>query len=461
MAAPIKITSIAISKTLETLIKSSWLALLFLIPLLRAYQKTFSAPWLFWVYTGFSVFLMLLTAASVSVTVAIIIARIFSAGQTKKILQVSGGLMIVGLIFLIRALKPEKYIDPKQFASFVNILSDINVPSFEYMPSRWCFESIEAFLTAQPQPFASLGLALFVSLVSFGIMALSARFFYFKAWNRSQEITAQDMAGKNSANLAADFFENTIKGQAGAIISKEMRSFFRNPALWSQSFMIIAVGAIYFYNIYLLPVNAARMISFDIPQILSFLNIAFMGSIISAIAARFIYPAISMEGKAFWILDKSPLKASVLYFSKYIFYALPTLVFAVVLSVISNRILTVPPAMVWVSHINMIMISLLISAQALTMGAIRPDFNEANVAGIPLSAGGLFYMVISLISIIIILALSAYPVIHLIRYNFFFSLLPHKIKIRAALCVCSWLFFCLAGLLISIKTGTKALNRIS
>jgi ABC-2 type transport system permease protein len=186
-----------------------------------------------------------------------------------------------------------------------------------------------------------------------------------------------------------------------------------------------------------------------------------MGSIISAIAARFIYPAISMEGKAFWILDKSPLKASVLYFSKYIFYALPTLVFAVVLSVISNRILTVPPAMVWVSHINMIMISLLISAQALTMGAIRPDFNEANVAGIPLSAGGLFYMVISLISIIIILALSAYPVIHLIRYNFFFSLLPHKIKIRAALCVCSWLFFCLAGLLISIKTGTKALNRIS
>lgn len=458
MAAPLKITSIALFKGIETLIKSSWLAILFLLPVLSAYRTTFSVSPLFWFYALLALFLMLVTATCISASIAIIIARIFSAGQTKKILQVFGGLMVVGLIFLIRALKPEKYIDPKQFASFVNILSDINVPSFEYMPSRWCFDIIESNLTMQAFPFKSLALSGGIALVSSILLFLTAKYFYFTAWNRAQELSAHDMTGKNSANLFADFLEYRIKGQAGAIISKEIRTFFRNPALWSQSFMIGAVGAIYFYNIYLLPVNAARMISFDIPQILSFLNIAFMGAIISAMSARFIYPAISLEGKAFWILEKSPLQSKILYLSKYIFYSFPTIIFAVLLSIISNRILAVPPSMVWVSHINMVAIALLISSQALTMGAVKPDFNETNVAGIPLSIGGLFYMVISMFTIIVLLVLSAYPVIYLIRYNFFFSLLPESVKIKSGLCILAWLLFFVTSLISFIIFGIKSLD---
>ncbi|PKK92145.1 MAG: hypothetical protein CVV64_01630 [Candidatus Wallbacteria bacterium HGW-Wallbacteria-1] len=457
LSSPVSVSALGSSKLIETLIKSSWLTLLFIIPLFSAYHNHFIPRFTSYLYIAAALLLFLITITSIAVTLGILTARVFSAGHTRKFLQVIGAVTLTGLIFLVRALKPEEFMNPNRFASFASFMVTMDVPVMQNLPPRWLSDIVEASLTFQSQPWMQWLKLLSAALVAFLAAQLVFRLAYIKAWNRSQEILATDMVGDNMFNRAARIIEEGIGGDSGAIIGKELRIFTRNPAMWSQSFMILATSFVYFYNIYLLPFDASSLIYFEMPQLLSFLNIGFIGFILAAIAARFVYPAVSMEGKAWWILISSPVSNSTLYWSKFIFYSLPLIMFGLTLSFFSNRILAVAPQIATVSHANVIALALMIASLALTLGAVKPNFNEENIAGIPVSLGGLAFMILSMAVITGVLLLSAYPVIILMRYNFHFPIIPQQ-KLITALGFCGgWLTMVTAVLWTSTRIG---INRI-
>lgn len=459
LSMPVSINTLGTSKLLETLLKSSWLTLLFLIPLFAAYNGHFGPPLWSYLLIMAALALFLLTITSLAVSLGLLTARVFSASHTRKFLQVIGAVTLTGLVFLIRALKPEEFMNPNKFASFASFMVTMDVPLMHNLPPRWLSDIVEASLSFQNQPMAAWLKLSMAAALSMLLVQICFRFIYIRAWNRSQEILATDMVGDNLFNRSARILEQGIGGDFGAIMGKELRIFTRNPAMWSQSFMILATAFVYFYNIYLLPFDASSLIYLEMPQLLSFLNIGFIGFILAAVAARFVYPAVSLEGKAWWILISSPSANATIYWSKYLFYSVPLILFGLTLSFFSNRILAVAPQIATVSHANVIALALMIASLALTLGAVKPNFNEENVAGIPVSMGGLAFMILSMTVITALLMLAAYPVLILMRYNFHYPIVPQARLLKAGGFALAWLLLVLGVLFFSARTGIARIRQ--
>ena len=60
-------------------------------------------------------------------------------------------------------------------------------------------------------------------------------------------------------------------------------------------------------------------------NLVSFLNLAVVGLILSTFTTRFIYPMLSLEGRRFWVLGLMPVSRETIVWSKFVFAALGSL----------------------------------------------------------------------------------------------------------------------------------------
>ena len=85
---------------------------------------------------------------------------------------------------------------------------------------------------------------------------------------------------------------------------------------------------VYVYNIRVLPLYSGEQVSFFLINLVSFLNLGLAGFVVAAIAARFVFPAMSLEGRMLWLLRSSPLKVRTLFWTKYWVGTVPLLAVA-------------------------------------------------------------------------------------------------------------------------------------
>ena len=70
----------------------------------------------------------------------------------------------------------------------------------------------------------------------------------------------------------------------------------------------------------------------------AFVNLAMAAFVLSAVAVRFVFPAVSAEGPAFWIVRTSPVPMRAFLWSKFWTGLVPVLVLAEALTVASNQL---------------------------------------------------------------------------------------------------------------------------
>ena len=100
-------------------------------------------------------------------------------------------------------------------------------------------------------------------------------------------------------------------------MAKDIRTFFRDTTQWSQLILLAVLVVIYIYNIKVLPLWSGEQVGFFLINVVAFLNLGLAGFVLAAIAARFLFPAISLEGRTLWLLKSSPLDLRSLLWSKY------------------------------------------------------------------------------------------------------------------------------------------------
>jgi ABC-2 type transport system permease protein len=144
--------------------------------------------------------------------------------------------------------------------------------------------------------------------------------------------------------------------------------------------------------------------------VISFLNLGLAGFVLAAVAARFIFPAVSLEGRQMWLLRSSPLDPSAMLWSKYWTGTVPLLLLALAITVLTNWLLQAGVFMMTVSVATILLYTLAASAMALTFGVFYPQFGSENAAQIPTSFGGVDYMIASLSLLALVIMLEAPPV---------------------------------------------------
>ena len=423
LALPTSVGDVYGAKLSETTINSSWMVLLFGSPVFLVYGIVYNAPWSYYCCC-FLVFVPFLLIASTAATMIVMgIVNIFPARRTRDILFILSILFVVVLYLLIRFLKPESLVDPESFANMIDYLTSLRTFSFPFMPTSWVSKALLPFL----QPFHSQAKSESVfyivmlwstSLAFLVIGAWVCSRIYFQGWSKSQEARRMRFSQGTRFTKTLDLFTGPFGPQMRMIIQKDVKTFFRDATQWSQLLLLLSLIIVYLYNFKVLPLDSSPIPSFYLQNLFSFLNLALAGFVLAAIAVRFVYPSVSMEGRAFWIIKTSPLPLKSFMLSKFFLNLFPLLVLALILIVCSNLLLQATHVMMILSITTILLLTLGITSLGIGMGALHPRFRYTNVAEIPSGYGGLLYMVSSLALIGVTVALEARPVYLLFSNRF-------------------------------------------
>ncbi|MCK9420719.1 MAG: hypothetical protein M0R70_15275 [Nitrospirae bacterium] len=410
-SVPIKIESIFRAKFIETIVDSSWITLIYGLPVFIAYGMVFKASILYYVGLLFTIIPFLIIPAGIGIMATMLLVNAFPARRAKDVLVLLSLLFFMVLYIMMRMLKPEKLVDPDTFPSLVQYLTAMRAPVSPLLPSFWATETLSPLLRRIK------GDALFYLLMLWSTAGASIVIgewvcgkIYYTGWSRSQE-------GKKSpisrSRFAEAFFRFTVlpfRGKMRAIILKDIKLFFRDTSQWSQLFLIFALMVVYIYSFKLLPLERAIMPSFFLQNLISFLNLGMVGFVTASVAIRFVFPAVSLEGASFWIIRSAPLSLRDFLWAKFWSSLLPLLVLSEILIVLSNTLLKVTPFMMWLGIITVFLMTFGITALGVGLGAVFPRFKHENVAQIPTGFGGIVYMLLTMLFIGVVIALEAWPV---------------------------------------------------
>jgi ABC-2 type transport system permease protein len=140
--------------------------------------------------------------------------------------------------------------------------------------------------------------------------------------------------------------------------------------------------------------------------------------VLTAVAGRFAYPAVSCEKNAFWLVKSSPGSIRGFLWTKFFIYYLPLLILTELLILITNILLQVTPFMMILSSATVFLLVPGIVAMGIGLGAAYPDFAAENPAQTVTSFGGLVFMILCAGVIGAVIIIEAGPVYHIFMADY-------------------------------------------
>jgi ABC-2 type transport system permease protein len=390
VAAPVDWLRIYLAKLGETLLHSSWMVALMAVPIFAAYGVIYRAGLLFIPYAVLTVFPLLVLPAVAGTALTLVLVNIFPARRTRDLLSIVALGAAGGLILLFRLIRPERLASPEGFRNLLDYIAVLRTPTSPFLPSEWVTQAVMSYLRGQPDllPVALLWTTA-AAFVTLG--ALLHRSLFAPGFTKAQEAAERFVRGELWRWTVGTLLRFLPVAKREFVI-KDIKLFFRDTTQWSQLILLAVLVLVYLFNVKTLPLHRGEAVGFFYVTLVSFLNLGLAGFVLAAIAARFIFPAVSLEGRHMWLLRSSPLDLRALLWSKYWVGTIPLLVLALVLTGLTNVLLQVRPFMMVMELVTICALTFAIAALALGFGALYPQFETENAAQIPTSFGGLVFM---------------------------------------------------------------------
>jgi ABC-2 type transport system permease protein len=410
-SSPSDLEEVFLSRSIFTFIDSSWMVMIFGLPVIMAYAYVYrpgAGFYLSLIHMGLAVSII---ATGIGILFTMIMVSIFPAHRTRDIIMLLVLFMIVALYLMFRLLRPERLVDPDAFFSVMQYLTALEAPDFPYMPTRWITDTLWTFLKGSNGENNLFEIALLWSTAA-AIVVINiwvAEGIYLKGFSKSQEARRR-LGTRGILDLVIGYLKRPMGHDLASLMEKDIRHFFRDNTQWSQLILLAALVVVYLYNFSVLPLERSPIRLEFLQDVISFLNLGLAGFVLSAISVRFIFPAISSEGKSFWIIQSSPISMERLLWGKFFIYIIPMLLLGEILIIVTNCLLNVTAFIMFLSSVTMFLEVFAIVAMGIGFGAIYPNFKYENIAQVPTGFGGLMYMIFSAIFIAVIIILEAGPV---------------------------------------------------
>ncbi len=464
LALPIRDERIAVHKFQEALVYSCWGFFLLASPLLLAYGTVVGAPWYYYLL----MLPMIVSFVYIPCAIGSLACIILVSKAPRLKLAIVATLAVASLLFAVRAVWLA--VSGPQAELFGNEWFQETKHRFAFtqqmwLPSSWLSSGmLEAArqvtdvdltprLQDSPVVQSCLYLALLVSNALLGDLLLV---YGSRRWLRKGYSAIEGSVQRKRSTRPAllDRTLNTVlKGffpsQVRLLLLKDWRLLRRDPLQWLQFLIFFGLLGLYFLNI-----DRFSHQGHDISNILwvnmvSFLNLAVVGLILSTFTTRFIYPMISLEGQRFWVLGLLPLPRETILWSKFLFAALGSWVPCGLLVLASDLLLQIDPLVLGVHQFTCLLLCLGLASIAVGLGAMMPNFRESSPSKIAAGFGGTLTLVLSALYIIIIVVCTALPChFYLIASNSPLgnSILPPE----------HWRFWMMVGVATAVATGALA-----
>ena len=396
------------AKLLETVIASSWMVLLVSVPMFSAYGLVYDGGWFFPAVVVLVMLPLFIIPAVVGSALTLTLVNIFPARRTRDILSVIAVLTAGGIVLLFRLIRPERLARPEGFRSLVDFIAVLRTPTSPLLPSEWVQKATMGYLNGEPD-WLAMYLLWTTAAAAIVLGAMLHRWLYLTGFSKAQESAQRFVQGGGPLAAFGQWLLSPFGTLRRELVLKELRLFFRDTTQWSQLILLAVLVVVYVFNIKYLPLKGEG-ITFFLVNVVPFLNLVLAGFVLASIAARFIFPGVSLEGRTLWLLRSSPMQVRDLLWAKFWVGTVPLLLLAVAIVGVTDYLLQVSDFMFYVSVITITLMTFALSGLAIGFGTMFPQFETENAAQIPTSFGGLLYMMASVAVIGGVVVLEARPV---------------------------------------------------
>jgi ABC-2 type transport system permease protein len=441
---------------------SSWGFFLLGSPLMVAYGITVRAPAGF--YCMFLIYLVMfvLIAGSLGAVAAIVIANVFP--RRHKMILALGVLASLGLISALAIRLWRTPGDTMTSDWLGNVQNRLAFCQHPLWPSRWMSAGLLASARGD-WPKAGYYLMVLSAHAALGYLtaAAVARDLYFRGFSRVQGgRTAKRRLGLYALDSCFHRLFFYIPRPIRLLILKDLRTFCRDPAQWSQFLIFFGLLAFYFLNI---PRLGYAVQSPSWRNLVSFLNLSVTALILSTFTSRFIFPLLSLEGRNFWVLGLFPLRRDQILWGKFAFSVGISLGATQVLVFLSDLMLGMGAVMI-VLHLLMVAVLCMgLSGISVGLGARLPNLRESDPSKIAVGFGGTLNLLVSLVFIFAIVTALAVPC-HLYYLGVEYpdsarvALSHGGFRVWLAVAILVSLAIGAAGTIVPLRIGIKAFQRM-
>ena len=246
------------------------------------------------------------------------------------------------------------------------------------------------------------------------------------------------------------------------LLVKDVKVFLRDVTQWSQLLLLLALVVMYLYNFQVLDLDRIPYMAGFIKNFYAFLNLGLAGFVMATVAARFVFPAVSSEGAAFWIIRTAPITYRDFLWSKFWSGLVPLLLMSLTLTVVANEFLAVAPFLKIVTAVGITFMSFALVGLATGLGARYPRFSADNASQVAGSPGGVAFMIAAVSYVISMVVLLGWPSsVFLFRMSRI-HVRPFRADEIALIAVCftASILLSIAVFLYGMRTGVKALEEM-
>lgn len=390
MSLPIRHESIFTVKFIDNFFYSSSTLFLLGIALLLGYGSHFGMPWYFYFFTLFAVLLpFMLVAGILAVILLMVLLKIASRVGVRWLLA---GIMTVYLsaIYLYFTFTNPVYLVQEVMRHYPDVnayFGYLDPPFARLLPSHWVAEFLYWTMVGENRwAIANLGGLYIVLTVLLSVAAVMARKYYYASWLAATG--SRPFRFGRPLPVAPSFLNfgrgKILSWQTDSLLRRDFWAFFREPSQWLHLLLMLLLLVIFLTSMSSLDLKLTQPFLQTVSYLVIFL---FDGFLVASVTLRFVFPAVSLEGDAFWCVRSAPISLQKVYWLKFIGAFLPVFLIAEILSVVSTSMLRSGGILVVMGAVCSGFIALSLTAANLGAGAYFAAYREKNPIRVASSQG--------------------------------------------------------------------------
>jgi ABC-2 type transport system permease protein len=323
---------------------------------------------------------------------------IIPASRTKEMLLLAAA-MLIGMICLIIDLLGITPSTLNSAEQIMRIISIVSLPSQSWLPSNWVAHCLQQLLepgTVDARPEFVLLFCSAAAFTALGYMVFEK--LHGAARTKAVSIKQEIKSGPKHSSRPAAALRRLISPQYCALLGKEYRLCTRDLTQALQIVMLLGLCILYLYNLKIFQEveSLPEGVRLTWQQFLLIGNVAIGAFVITAICTRFVYPSISLEGPAFWIIASSPMRIGEIVRAKFWFWLPPISLLASAFFAVGAYTIGADFRLISLSILSAVVICYGIVGMGIGMGAFYANFNWEHASELAASFGGFAYMLLSI-----------------------------------------------------------------
>lgn len=405
---PVPVKDLFYYNLVKSTLMSSWAFFFIIIPFIGAFgiYREWSPFLLLWSAMCSVPFVML--CSGLGVFFMLILVRWIPRGRTllllSALLVAYAGFSATGYMRELQANQNEDML------VLVNFVPGLELASQPFMPNRWLAKAILAFAEADWLP----GTVYFLLLLS-SVGMLFLMLARFGQWVYPPTLQRQ-LVGTTALAKKPSLLSRSVHAlapgfhAARAVAIKDSLIFLRDPAQWTQCLIFFGLLGLYFLNLGSLGYGDLSPVW---SNLISFLNLFSLSAVMSSLSARFIFPQMSLESRALWMVGLSPTSLPKLMLIKFGVAAVTLGVVGISLSQVSMMMLEVSPLNRMFGNLLMPCVAFTLAGMSAGLGSLFMEVGSKTPAQILNGYGGTLNLILTLL-VVILLILVPGIIAHLI-----------------------------------------------